>query len=170
MNNTYFDGRISGRATRSVPLWCRSNKRLSLGKLAPRFLIVSLVFLLAACNRHAGTPLARVRAQTATGPLRANTANPRYFTDGSGKAIYLTGAHTWSNLLDRGTVNPPAVTFDYNAYINWMVSHNFNFMRLWTAELPNVGNTDGGDPYENFVGLPLKWVRTGPGYANDGAN
>ena len=169
MTNTSFDGRISGRYARPFPLWRRSNKQSSLDKLAPGFLIVSLVLLLAACNRHAGTPLARVRAQTATGPLRTNPANPRYFTDGSGKAIYLTGAHTWSNLLDRGTVNPPAVTFDYNAYINWMVSHNFNFMRLWTAELPNVGNTDGGDPYENFVGLPLKWVRTGPSYANDGA-
>jgi hypothetical protein len=159
MTNTSLDGPISRKYARPFPLWRRSNKRLSLDKLGRRFLIVSLVFLLAACNRHAGTPLARVRAQTATGPLRANPANPRYFTDGSGKAIYLTGAHTWSNLLDRGTVSPPTVAFDYNAYINWMVSHNFNFMRLWTAELPNVGNTDGGDPYENFVDPPLKWVR-----------
>ena len=95
-----------------------------------------------------------------------NPANHRYFTDGSGKAIYLTGSHTWSNLSDRGTLSPPKVAFDYTAYINWMVSHNFNFMRLWTAELPDSDNK--GDPYENFVGLPWKWSRTGPGYANDG--
>jgi hypothetical protein len=95
-----------------------------------------------------------------------NPANPRYFTDASGKAIYLAGAHTWSNLLDRGTLSPPKA-FDYAAYIGWMVSHNFNFERLWTAELPNSGNTD--DPYECVVRLPWKWLRTGPGRANDGA-
>lgn len=130
------------------------------------FLILSVVSLAVASCRDARTPLARVRAQTATGPLRVNPANFRYFTDASGKAIYLAGAHTWSNLLDRGTLNPPNVVFDYSGYINWMVSHNFNFMRLWTAELANVGNTE--DPYDNFVALPMKWARTGPGYANDG--
>jgi len=135
-------------------------------KVTKKLLILALVSLAIACCRDASTPLARVRAQIATGPLRVNPANSRYFTDVSGKAIYLTGAHTWSNLLDRGTLNPPGVTFDYSTYINWMVSHNFNFMRLWTAELPYVGNTD--DPYDNFVALPMKWPRTGPGYANDG--
>ena len=105
-------------------------------------------------------------ARTATGPLRRNPANPRYFTDGTGKAIYLTGSHTWSNFLDRGTLHPPQVPFDYAAYMNWMVAHNFSFMRLWTAELPDSGKTD--DPDENVVGLPWKWSRTGPGYANDG--
>ncbi len=77
--------------------------------------------------------------RAATGPLHANLANPRYFTDGSGKAIYLTGSHTWSNLMDRGTLHPPQVPFDYSAYMKWMVAHNFNFMRLWTAELPDSG-------------------------------
>ena len=38
-----------------------------------------------------------VRSSKATGPLRRHPSNPRYFTDGSGKAIYLTGSHTWSN-------------------------------------------------------------------------
>ena len=30
-------------------------------------------------------------AQPAKGPLRAHPENPRYFTDGSGKAVFLTG-------------------------------------------------------------------------------
>ena len=42
----------------------------------------------------------RVPRAAATGPLRANPKNPRYFTDGSGKAIYLTGSHTWNNLQE----------------------------------------------------------------------
>ena len=37
-------------------------------------------------------------------PLRVLSSNPRYFTDGSGKAVYLTGSHTWSNLQDSGQV------------------------------------------------------------------
>jgi hypothetical protein len=133
---------------------------------AAGLLILYLTFVSLAYGRDAGTPLAHVRAQTATGPLRANPANPRYFTDGSGKAIYLTGSHTWSNFLDRGTLHPPQVPFDYPAYMKWMVAHNFNFMRLWTAELPDSDDTN--DPDENVVALPWKWLRTGPGYANDG--
>jgi hypothetical protein len=113
-------------------------------------------------------PLAPVRAQTATGPLRVNSANRRYFTDGSSKAIYLTGSHTWANLIDRGQLNPPGVAFDYAAYMKWMVDQNFNFMRLWTAELPDAG--PGPDLFEGkFVALPWKWQRTGPGVATDGA-
>ena len=42
-----------------------------------------------------------------TGPLRPHPQNPRYFTDGSGRAIYLTGSHTWSNLQDQGPKDPP---------------------------------------------------------------
>ncbi len=113
-----------------------------------------------------GKRLTHVRAPTATGPLRSNPGNGRYFTDSSGKAIYLTGSHTWANLMDRGTLHPPAVPFDYPAYMKWMVDHNFNFMRLWTAELTDSANTH--DIYENTVALPWKWLRTGPGYANDG--
>ena len=40
------------------------------------------------------------------GPLRVCEANPRYFTDGSGRAIYLTGSHTWNNLQDMGPTDP----------------------------------------------------------------
>jgi hypothetical protein len=111
--------------------------------------------------------VAPLRAQTATGPLRVNPANRRYFTDGSGRAIYLAGSHTWANLPDRGQLNPPGVAFDYAAYMKWMVDHNFNFMRLWTAELPDAG---AGPDYSegNFVALPWKWLRTGPGRATDG--
>ncbi len=36
----------------------------------------------------------------AAGPLRVHPDNPRYFTDDSGRAVYLTGAHTWLDLQD----------------------------------------------------------------------
>ena len=38
----------------------------------------------------------------ARGPLCVHPDNPRYFTDGTGKAVYLTGAHTWNNLVGLG--------------------------------------------------------------------
>jgi hypothetical protein len=142
------------------------NRRPIPARLAVGLLVLNLNLCALAYGQDAGQPLAPLRAQTATGPLRANPANSRYFTDASGKAIYLTGSHTWSNLVDRGTLHPPQVPFDYPAYMKWMVAHNFNFMRLWTAELPDSGATDDVD--ENVVALPWKWLRTGPGYANDG--
>jgi hypothetical protein len=130
------------------------------------FLLVAMMFCSAGYGQDGNRPVAPIRAKVATGPLRVDSANPRYFTDGSGKAIYLTGSHTWANLMDRGTLHPPQVPFDYPAYMQWMVRQNFNFMRLWTAELTD--SDDHGDPDENVVAMPWKWMRTGPGYANDG--
>ena len=98
----------------------------------------------------------------ATGPLRANPTNPRYFTDGSGRAIFLTGSHTWANFQDLGL--PPVARFDYPAYIDMMVKHNHNFMRFWhwmaAAYAPW---TD-----EKILFEPLPYQRTGPGVALDG--
>lgn len=136
-------------------------------RIAAGFLTVCLALsTLAFCQGQTKSP-APIRPQTATGPLRANPANARYFTDGSGKAIYLTGSHTWANMMDRGTLHPPQVPFDYPAYMKWMVAHNFNFMRLWTAELTDSADTNDVD--ENVVAMPWKWMRTGPGIANDGS-
>ena len=43
-----------------------------------------------------------------TGTLRPCPRNPRYFTHDSGRAIYLTGSHTWVSLKDQGMTDPPA--------------------------------------------------------------
>ncbi len=62
-------------------------------------------------------------AAPAAGPLRVHPSNPRYFTDGtknadgSLKAVYLTGSHTWNNLIDMDKADPPA-PFDFGAYLN----------------------------------------------------
>ena len=67
------------------------------------------------------TPGALVAAP-ATGPLMIHPDNPRYFADGtkspdgSLKAVYLTGAHTWNNLVDMGKSDPPE-QFDYGGYL-----------------------------------------------------
>jgi Family of unknown function (DUF6298)/Putative collagen-binding domain of a collagenase len=87
----------------------------------------------------------------AAGPLRVLTSNPRYFTDGSGKAVYLTGSHNSNGLQDSGTFvgGPIANILDYNAYLDFMVSHNHNFTRMWMYE---AGEHNGY--YE-----PVPWLR-----------
>jgi hypothetical protein len=60
-----------------------------------------------------GATIAPATQNRARGPLRIHPSNPRYFTDGSGKAIYLTGSHTWNNLQDGGAIGKPIPRFDY---------------------------------------------------------
>src|ERR1041385_6813676 len=78
---------------------------------------------------------------TAIGPLRVDLQNPRYFTTGDGKALYLTGSHTWGNLKDRAHVDPPP-PFDYPAFLDFLVAHRHNFFRLWTWEQPHSFDDD----------------------------
>ncbi len=105
----------------------------------------------------------------ATGPLRVHPKNPRYFTDGSGRAIYLTGSHTWANLADMGPSDPPP-TYGFDACLDWMVKLDHNFIRLWAWELTTWdtrGNGRWRKPKPHFV-QPHPWQRTGPGKALDG--
>lgn len=114
-----------------------------------------------------GTSIARAQlSSTAPGPLRVSKANPRYFADDSGKIVYLTGSHTWDDgMEDRGTIDPPP-PFDYTRFLKFLVAHNHNWFRMWTAELANL-DTGNHDPYEDIIVPPFKWMRTGPGKAND---
>jgi len=107
---------------------------------------------------------AKIEVAQATGPLRVDPENPRYFTDGSGKAIYLAGSHTWGNFIDYGTTDPPS-PFDYTAFLEFLERHNHNFIRLWAWELPK---STSGNSKEIWFRVPFPWVRPGPGIATDG--
>jgi hypothetical protein len=106
----------------------------------------------------------------AAGPLRILDTNPRWFTDGSGKAVVLTGSHVWQNFQDNGliirggTQNPPP-RFDYDAYLAFLQKHNHNFFRLWRWETPRWTDKFTG---EVKYATPHPWLRTGPGAATDG--
>jgi hypothetical protein len=100
------------------------------------------------------------------GPLRVHPDNPRYFTDGSGRVIYLTGSHTWSNLVDIGPTDPPP-QFDFTACLDWMQKLNHNFIRMWTWE-PVTWNTKANRENKLHTATPQPWARTGPGKALDG--
>lgn len=129
--------------------------------------------IFAAWSASTSPARAQAPAKTATGPLRVHPTNPRYFTDGaknpdgSLKAVYLTGAHTWNNLVDIGTSDPPPA-FDYAAYLDFLDRHHHNFFRLWTEEEVTWEIQQKPNPaVQNFMG-PLPWARTGPGAAVDG--
>jgi hypothetical protein len=100
------------------------------------------------------------------GPLRRFPLNPRYFTDRSGRAIYLTGAHTWNNIVDMGPSDPPPA-FDFNTHLEFLVRHHHNFTRLWTWE-SSTWNTEGNQEKQLHHAQPQPWPRTGPGLARDG--
>jgi hypothetical protein len=102
----------------------------------------------------------------AAGPLRVLSTNPRYFTDGSGKAIYLTGSHTWNNFVEvthlPSDSNP---VVDYGAYLAFLRAHHHNFFRLWMWESAAEMNAAGTIRYRYS---PLPYQRPGPGVALDG--
>ena len=101
-------------------------------------------------------------AAPAMGPLTIHPDNPRYFADGTGEAVYLTGAHTWSNLKDMGKTDPPP-PFDFDGYLDFMQQHNHNFIRLWTWELSKYAYNES-----ITYAAPFPWQRIGPGTALDG--
>jgi hypothetical protein len=115
------------------------------------------------------------QTERAAGPLRVHPTNPRYFTDGtknadgSLRAVYLTGSHTWNNLIDMDQADPPA-PFDYDAYLAFLHRYGHNFIRLWTWDSftwNTQANRNLGKDFVHHV-APLPWARTGPGTARDG--
>ncbi|PIY41647.1 MAG: hypothetical protein COZ05_15375 [Armatimonadetes bacterium CG_4_10_14_3_um_filter_59_10] len=114
-------------------------------------------------------------AEKSKGPLRVHSDNPRYFTDGtknpdgSPKAVYLTGSHTWNNQQEiedfRPAKSPVPLTgkFDFDRYLGFLNSYNHNFYRHWIFEF-----AWNADKNSTFTVEPHPWPRPGPGQARDG--
>ena len=90
--------------------------------------------------------------------LRINKVNPLYFADTSGNAIYLTGSHTWSDVLDM-TGPSGHQDADKDSFLDWIAGYGHNFTRLWAFENDGFIFTDI---------QPETYVRTGPGLTKDG--
>ncbi|MBN1583466.1 MAG: DUF4038 domain-containing protein [Anaerolineae bacterium] len=99
------------------------------------------------------------------GPLRRNQSNPRYFTDDSGQAIYLTGSHTWAVVQDMWLENELRHNMDYDGFLQMLADNGHNFLRFWQFSLYTKNC-----PWNNISTLfdPLPFERTGPGLAKDG--
>jgi hypothetical protein len=118
--------------------------------------------------RSATPVVATAISNSITTSLRVSSNNPHYFTDGSGRAVYLTGSHTWNNFQDWGTDDSPQ-PFDFAAYVNMLVAHHHNFTLLWQTELLVFrGLPTQAKASPDFFVTPHPWQRTGPGSASDG--
>lgn len=102
----------------------------------------------------------------AAGPLRVHPTNPRYFSDGSGKAVYLVGSHHWDNFqrwfegeTQQGMKAGHLGRFA--DYLDVLEKHRHNLVRLW------VGDT-AWSPITKAPIEPQPYVRTGPDRAADG--
>jgi len=127
----------------------------------------SRVLSLGACTVGLFTALPTVAyGEPAKGPLRLCEQNPRYFATPDGRAVYLTGAHTWTNLQDMGPSDPPEA-FDWDAYLGFLEGHHHNFVRLWRWELTRWDTSANGEGRLHICS-PHPWARTGPGEARDG--
>lgn len=72
-------------------------------------------------------------SHTFHGPLRRCPANPRYFTDDTGRAIYLSGSHTWAVFQDLVPLDgepSPGQLFDFEDWLAFSKRYGFNFLRL----------------------------------------
>lgn len=105
---------------------------------------------------------ASIQQAAKTGPLQVHAGNRRYFSDGAGKAVYLTGSHLGWELHDDAW--DEKVVFDYEAYLNFLEEHNHNLIRMWVVEHTR---STAGRP--DALAHPMPFRRTGPGAALDGA-
>jgi hypothetical protein len=119
---------------------------------AYRLIGVALLLAMVGGGTLCAVPL---QSLPASGPLRKLSSNGRYFSDGSGKAVYLTGSHSWDTFQRWLTTSNPAQYFDL------LQANNHNFMRFWVADT-------AWSPITNAPVEPQPYVRTGPGTAADG--
>ena len=143
------------------------NRKTPAGADRLRVLALLALLVVASCAREPqGVPLAPAPAAPTVsgGALTILPRNPRYFAHAaSGRAVYLTGSHTWNNFQDWGTSDPPPA-FDFPGYLDFLVRHGHNFIRLYVWE---QAAWFPGTP-EKVVIAPLPYLRTGPGTALDG--
>jgi hypothetical protein len=109
--------------------------------------IIALTSLFVSCDDSAGPSVRRAedsvilppncvprplridRDRSMNGPLRIHPGNPRYFIDGDGNAILLTGSHTWSNLQDYGYAEPLSQP---RSWPYWTMTHSPIVQRAWS--------------------------------------
>jgi hypothetical protein len=115
--------------------------------------------------RLANSRLLSVALPAISSPLRVSATNPHFLVDASGRAVYLSGSHTWDDLQDLSQSPGTAALFDFNSYVNFLVAHGQDATILWRKDLPTFCNWGAGG---TWTASPFPWPRTGPGMASDG--
>ncbi|MBL7224121.1 MAG: serine hydrolase, partial [Candidatus Brocadiae bacterium] len=115
--------------------------------------------------RQIGAAIIAPDLRPASGPLRVHPKNPRWFADKTGRAVWLTGSHTWANRQERG-VEGQTPDFDYTRHLDFLATHGHNFLRLWAWEHAQWMQFVPATTPVRYS--PNPWARTGPGPALDG--
>jgi hypothetical protein len=107
-------------------------------------------------------------SEPAAGPLRVSRENPCYFSDATGRVVYLAGSQsggwdvqddTFSGYVALGA----RVSFDFRRFLEHAKAQNQNLIRLWIVE-----NTLFDKGPQDQIATPMQFLRTGPGNALDG--
>src|SRR5688572_19939200 len=92
-------------------------------------MVLSSTVIMAQVDNHKAKiispPTAKAEARgkpTMNGVLKVHATNPRYFTDKSGRAIYLTGSHTWLSVLDGVGPSQKQLPED-NGFLDFISAH-----------------------------------------------
>jgi len=109
-------------------------------------------------------------ASLAKGTLAVHPDNPRYFTDGSGRAIYLGGHQMFVDLQDNSFnkefIRNNERILHWDSYVQFLKAQNFNYLRNWV-----IWSTGSGSmaPVNNASASPMPYKRVaGHGKAKDG--
>ena len=107
---------------------------------------------------------------SAANVLRLHPENPRYFADGSGRAVYLGGHQSFVDLQDN-SFNKEFIwnsqrILDWDEYIKFMKANNFNYLRNWIIWSTGSGTMAS---VNNAIAFPMPYKRV-PGHdkAKDG--
>ncbi len=117
-----------------------------------RFGVLTLIFFLGLSAKAQNTP----------NPLRVSTTNPRYFTDNSGKAIFLTGSNWGAELQDDSWSISYTFNFDNSApgnisYLDFLASENHNYIRAYMVEHSRWNPVEA--PLANVLANPMPYFR-----------
>lgn len=96
----------------------------------------------------------------AHGPLFVHPTNPRYFDDGSGRAVLLAGVNHGWELQDRAWDTD--FSLDWPDFLTYLEGYKLNMIRLWRVE------STTGKENPSFLTSPMPYQRTGAGKAHDG--
>jgi hypothetical protein len=92
--------------------------------------------------------------------LKTHSDNPRYFEDGGGHAILLSGVNNGWELQDNGFST--LITIDWEAYLDYLDENGLNYIRLWRIE------STRGNASTQELATPMPYHRTGSDRALDG--
>ncbi|MHC4165885.1 MAG: DUF6298 domain-containing protein [Planctomycetota bacterium] len=106
----------------------------------------------------------------AAGLLQTHPDNPRWFADGSGRAVYLGGHQSFVDLQDNSFnkefIRNRERILDWDRYVEFLKANNFNYLRNWV-----IWSTGSGAmaPANNAIAYPMPYKRVaGHGKAKDG--